>query len=153
MPQTPAFTRKYILLTPAGCRASGHARLEYQRSRAAITIHAVSLPQGPLRALLLSGDEHTGAVLDLGPMHALSPDRHALCCSDLQLRGCWHTLVIVSDWPAAQVLLWGQILPSAHCTLWQAQKAAKRYLSVPAPDAPAPPVRSSVLRLPVRLST
>lgn len=150
---TPALERRYVMLTPAGGSCTGHARLECQRNRCGVTIHASGLPESPVRALLLSGDEGTGAALDLGLMHRLSARRAALCCSDLAWHGGWHTLAIVADWPQAQVLLWGTVHRTARCTLWQAQKIAAHYLSLPAPDAVAAPVRPSVLQLPKRLST
>lgn len=150
---TPALERRYIMLTPASGSCAGHARLECQRSRCALTIHAAGLPDGPVRALLLGGDANTGAVMDLGLMHRLSARRAALCRSDLAWHGGWHTLVVTEDWPQARVLLWGQLHHTARCTLWQAQQAVAHYLSLPAPDAAVAPPRPSVLQLRRRLST
>ena len=106
-----------------------------------------------MRALLISGGENTGAVLDLGLMHRLSSRRVVLGRNDLAWHDGWHTLAIVADWPEAQVLLWGAVRGKGGCTLWQAQKIVSHYLSMPAPDASPAPQRPTVLRLPRRLST
>ena len=57
MQKTP-FQRMYILLRPAGGQATGFARMECQRGRGRLSIHASGLPERPVRALLLYGWLH-----------------------------------------------------------------------------------------------
>lgn len=154
------FQRRYILLRPAGGQASGFARMECQRGRGRLSIHASGLPEKPLRALLLCGDAQTGAVLDLGLMHPTGGQQAALCRDHIGLQGGYQALVLATDWPDAQLLLYGWLHSRPGCTLWQMQEAVQRYLAYPAMDsAPAPveyeekqPERS-VLMLRRRVST
>lgn len=138
MQKTP-FQRMYILLRPAGGQASGFARMESQRGRGRLNIHAANLPDAPIRAMLLSGDEKTGAVLDLGLMHPTGKHQAALCRDNIALQGGYHVLVLATDWPGAQLLLYGWLRSRPSTTLWQMQETVRHYLAVPAADsAPAP---------------
>ncbi len=137
--QKTAFQRMYILLRPAGGQASGFARMENQRGRGRLNIHASNLPESPVRALLLSGDAQTGAVLDLGLLHPTGGKQAALCRDHIALQGGYQVLVLATDWPEARVLLYGWLRQRPGCTLWQMQETVRRYLSLPAADsAPAP---------------
>ena len=159
MQKTP-FQRMYILLRPAGGQATGFARMECQRGRGRLSIHASGLPERPVRALLLSGDVHSGAVLDLGLMHPMGGQQAALCRDHIGLQGGYQALVLATDWPDAELLLYGWLRGRPCCTLWQMQESVQRYLAYPAADsAPAPveyeekqPERS-VLMLRRRVST
>lgn len=145
--QTTSFTRLYIMLRPACGHASGFARLESQHGRGRLTINASQLTCNTtaLRALLLSGDEASGAVMDLGPV-PVTPRRQAMLRRDqLPLTGIgtpggYHTLILATDWPDATLLLYGWLTDPPACTLWQLQEALRQYLAVPAKDSPPSPV-------------
>lgn len=149
-----SFNRMYIILRAVNGHAAGFARLESQRGRGRISVHANNLPEGPVRVMLLSGDEKTGAILDLGLMHPTAAQQAALSRDDVALHGSYHTLLLASDWPHAQLLLYGWLNNTSSCTLWQMQEAVRHYLAVPAGDSPPAPVdipqeqiRPSVLAL------
>lgn len=154
--------RRYIILRPAQGHAAGFARLEGQHGRGRMAIHAqqVAGKATALRALLLSGDEQTGAVLDLGLMPLDGRRQGHLQCVHLPLsrmgtQGGYHTLVLTGDWPDPKLQLYGWLTEQPQCTLWQMQQAAARYLSLPARDSapspaeapPPPPADKSVLAL------
>lgn len=143
--------RAYVMLRPVQGEGGGFARLERQQGRCRVTLRACGLPDAPVRAMLIAGEEPGSAVLDLGLMRPLAPGRAALCTKELPWHGGWHTLVLAADWPGAQVLFAGQVKSPAP-PLCQAQAAVARYLSLPAPDAPAAPERPTVLHLQARLS-
>ena len=155
-----SFQRIYILLRPAEGQAAGFARVECQRGRGRLSIHASSLPEKPVRALLLCGDAQTGAVLDLGLMHSMGDGRAALCRDHIGLQGGYQALVLATDWPEAKLLLYGWIHSRSGCTLWQMQEIVEHYLALPAADSAPAPVeyeekqpRRSVLMLRGRVST
>lgn len=153
------FLRTYILLRPAGGQASGFARVECQRGRGKMSIHASGLPEKPVRALLC-GDVQTGAVIDLGLMHPTGGQQAALCRDHMALQGGYQVLVLATDWPEAKLLLYGWLHPQPKCTLWQMQEIVERYLAYPAADSAPSPVEvaekqpeRSVLMLRSRVST
>ncbi|MBE5803891.1 MAG: hypothetical protein E7316_05205 [Clostridiales bacterium] len=154
------FQRMYVLLRPAAGQVSGFARVESQRGRGRLSIHAGHLPDVPVRALLLAGEDQNGAVLDLGLLRPTEKHQAALCRDNIALHGGYHTLALVTDWPRARLLLYGWLRKQPCCTLWQMQETVARYLAVPAADsAPAPAElprkapRPSVLCLPRRVPT
>lgn len=147
------FQRMYVLLRAAVGQANGFARVETQRSRSRLSIHASHLPQEPVRALLLAGGGQTGAVVDLGLMIPTEKHQAVLRRDNLLLQG-YHTLVLATDWPGAELLLYGWLCKQPCCTLWQMQEAVGRYLALPVTgSAPAPvemppqPPKRSVLML------
>ena len=141
-----SFNRMYIILRPAEGHGTGFARLEGIRGRSRLHIQASRLPKGPVRAMLLAGDAHSHAILDLGLMHPL-PGQHILSRDDLALHGGYHTLLLCADWPEPRVLLYGGLSHSSF-TLWQMQEAVQHYLAVPAgPSAVQKTPRQSVLML------
>lgn len=128
--QTPACKRQYVLLQGPGS-AAGIARVEQQGGRAGVNIRGTCLPEEPLRALLMAGG---GAVVDLGLVH-----RGALSWQGSFLRGGYHTLALVTDWPQARLVLWGYLKPWPGRTPESLQETAARYLRFPAPNSgPAP---------------
>lgn len=159
MHSTP-FQRMYVMLRPAQGQGSGFARVEMQRSRARMTIHANCLPGCPVRALLLAGEGERGAALDLGLMHSVEKCQSVLCRDNIALHGGYHTLVLVTDWPQGQLLFYGWLRKQPCCTLWQLQETVSRYLAYPASDSapapletPQPTPRPSVLRLRSRVGS
>lgn len=153
------FQRMYVLLRAAAGQTNGFARVETQRSRSRLSIHASHLPEQPVRALLLAGEGQTGAVLDLGLMAPMEKHQAMLCQENLLLQG-YHTLVLATDWPGAEILLYGWLRKQPCCTLWQMQEAVGHYLALPAAgSAPAPAEmppqqpKRSVLMLRERVST
>lgn len=159
MQKTP-FQRTYILLRPAAGQASGFARMECQRGRGRLNIHASCLPEKPVRGLLLAGEAQTGAVLDLGLLHPIGDQQAALCRDHIALQGGYQVLVLATDWPDAQVLLYGWLRQRPGYTLWQMQEMVRHYLAYPAADSAPAPVeypekqpKHSVLMLRGRVST
>lgn len=121
--------RQYILLR--GESSTGYALWEQQGEGARVSIHAACLPDASVRALLLAGLE---AVVDLGLMEHGSLRRELPC-----LPASFHTLALVTDWPQAQLVLYGYLRPYPGRTLWRIQETAAHYLRYPAPgSAPAP---------------
>jgi len=140
--------------------ASGFARLEALHSRAVLVIHVqqISAQADKLRALLLSGDESTGAVMDLGLFPLNDRRQGQLTTGSLNLKllgtpGGYHTLALCTDWPQPTLHLFAPLGERPRCTLWQMQQMIRRHLAVPARDstpAPveaAPPPQESVLSL------
>lgn len=142
--QGSSFRRMYVLLRPAAGQGNGFARVESQRGRGRVSIHASHLPAEPVRALLLAGDGETGAVLDLGLVNQAEKHQAVLCREDVSLQG-WHTLALATDWPGAQLLLYGWLRREPCCTLWQMQQAVQRYLSLPAGEVPPEVIRSVLM--------
>lgn len=142
-----SFNRMYIILRPVEGQAAGFARLEAMGGRSRLHVQASRLPRGPIRAMLMAGEMHTTAILDLGAMHPMPGRQWALSRDDLALHRGYHTLILASDWPEPKVLLYG-CLGHSPCTLWQMQEAVQHYLAVPAGcPAKEEPLRPSVLML------
>lgn len=136
--QGGSFQRMYVLLRGTVGQANGFARVETQRKRSRLSIHASHLPEGPVRALVLAGEGQSGAVMDLGLMIPGEKHQSLLCRENLLLHG-YHTLALATDWPGAELVLYGWLRRQPLCTLWQMQETVRRYLVLPAPDsAPAP---------------
>lgn len=142
--------RRYVLLR--GDDATGFARLERNHGRGSVTLQ-VALPAeaSSARALLLSGDVRTGAVLDLGLLRPDGAARMRLYRERLVLPpggfAAYHTLAISGDWPRSRLLLWGRLRSGP--ARWQLEEQCQTYLAVPAeapvpetlsPDPPACPV-------------
>ena len=151
--------RRYILLRPVAGEAAGAARLESCRGRTGVHIHARYLPQGPVRALLICGRGQYAAVTDLGLMRCSADGQTTLSRENLAAEGKATALALASDWPNAQLLMYGWVQNHPGFTLWQVQAAGAQYLSVPAPDSAPSPIEStenspkpSVLRLRGRVS-
>lgn len=105
--------------------------MEQQGSRARVNIRASGLQAETVRALLLAGSD---AVMDLGLVQ-----QGALCWEGPCLRGGYHTLVLATDWPQAQLLLWGYLRPCTGRTPRSLQQVIASYLRYPAQgSAPAP---------------
>lgn len=122
--------RQYILL--CGKCGAGHALWERQGHTARVRLRVTGLPQEPIRALLLSGQE---AVTDLGLV------AHGALCRELPCpAGSFHTLALVTDWPQARLVLWGFLQACPGRTLWRMQEVAARYLRYPAPGSAAAPL-------------
>ena len=142
--QKASFARQYAMLRPVSGAGSGFVRIEGFHGRSRLTLRASCLPDMGVRALLLSGDEQTGAVLDLGLLTPLGRGQAGLCREQLDLLpGGYHTLALVADWPDGTMLMTGALWPSPSCSLWQVQEAVRHYLSVPAADssrAESPPL-------------
>lgn len=144
--QKSSFSRLYVMLRPAQGSAQGFARLETQRGRGRITIHASQLPAGcgPLRALLLSGNAESGSLLDLGLM-PVSPRglgtlrRESLTFPGLDGLSAYHSLLLSSDWPDPHLILYGALDDPPACPLWQLQEALAHYLAVPSAEEPPAP--------------
>ncbi len=162
MPRT-SFSRLYVLLRPASGRGSGHARIECEGRRGRVYLSAAHLlPGQSVRALLLSGDEDTGAVFDLGVFTADAAGQGTLSVGSAAFPAdgarSFHTLVLASDWPQGALLLYGALGPGCARPQWLLQEMLRRYLSVPREGAhlpkdaisPPPETRSSVHRLPAR---
>lgn len=134
-----AFTRQYVILRPVSGCAGGFVRLEAKQGRRCIAVRVTQAPAGNLRLLLLAGPADTGAVTDLGLMR-LSPRRQASLYREDLPSSCLscHTAVICTDWPDAQVVLYGYLTPKPALTHWQLQEAVQAYLSVPARDCVLP---------------
>ena len=150
--QTAPFIRRYIMLRPVQGAGSGFVRTEGPPGRCRLTLRASCLPEGAVRALLLSGDAEGGAVLDLGLLTPVARGQAGLCRDIVSLQGGYHTLALCTDWPEGTVLMTAALRPSP-CGLSQVQRAVQRHLSVPGPPGgtplPEPPVRSRpVLTLP-----
>jgi len=150
-----AFIRKYMILRPAAEQAAGFARLEGQHGRGRMVIHAQvpSYKGATLRALLLSGDEETGAVMDLGLMHLDARRQGQMQCMHLPLKqlGCqggYHTLALCTDWPEAQMLLYTWLTERPPCALWQVQGMVSRHLALPAQGSAPAPVQEQEPALP-----
>lgn len=132
--------RRYVLLH--GDASTGFARLERSHGRGSVTLQAV-LPTGvpSARALLLSGDVRTGAVLDLGTLRPDGEARMRLYRERIALPpggfAAYHTLAISNDWPKPRLLLWGRL--SSGPTRWQLEEQCQTYLMVP---AEAPPMEA-----------
>lgn len=137
--QQAAFARQYVILRPTSGSAGGFLRLEMHHGRMTACIRATQIPAVPLRALLLSGDPATGAVIDLGLLHPAAHRQAGLYRDELpaSCMAC-HTVVICTDWPDAQLLLHGSMTPRPVCPLWQLQEIIRQYLSVPARGAVLP---------------
>ena len=133
---TTGFTRQYVILRPRQGSAGGFIRLETKQGRLCVAVRCNQMPASALRVLLLSGDPHTGAVLDLGLMHDTGKRQASLYREDLpgSYAGC-HTAVICTDWPDPQLILYGWLTPHPACTLWQLQEAVEKYLCVPVQDS------------------
>ena len=136
------FVRLYVILRPLRGLGCGYARMEVQGPRGRISLHLSQLPQGTpmLRALLLSGEAETGAVVDLGALQP-SPGGHGFLRAEplllpegTQLTD-FHSLAVCTDWPEAQLLLTGAMDEKHPRPLWQLQEAVRHYLTVP-PCAP-----------------
>lgn len=145
--QRETFTRLYIMLRPACGHASGFARLECQRGRGRMTIRTAQLPGActALRVLLLSGDADSGSVLDLGLMQLSGRRQGVMRAENIALPSVgtphgYHTLILATDWPDAQLMLYGWLSDLPACTMWQLQETVRHYLSVPARDSEAAPV-------------
>lgn len=139
--QQAAFARQYVILRPVSGSAGGFLRLEMHHGHMSACIRATQIPAVPLRALLLSGDPATGAVIDLGLLHPAAHHQAGLYRDDLPAAcGSCHTAVICTDWPDAHLVLYGSMTPRPFGPLWQLQEIIRQYLSVPARDAvlPAP---------------
>ena len=150
MQKTP-FSRQDVILRPTSGSAGGFVRLETQHGRGSIVIRASQLEAGPLRALLLHGNTATGAVIDLGVMQPAGRRQFSLCREGIpSAPGLFHTVVVCSDWPDPQVLLYGWLTPRPVCTLRDMQEALRRHLAVPAGDtAQIAPPASGLSRLPL----
>lgn len=151
--------RRYILLRPVAGEAAGTARMENVRGRMGVHIHARYLPEGPVRALLICGRGQYAAVTDLGLMRWSADGQSTLSRDNLAVEGKPTALALVSDWPQAQLLMYGWVQNQPGFALWQLQEAVAQYLSVPAPDSAPSPAESpenspkpSVLRLRGRVS-
>lgn len=141
-----AVARRYVLLRPREGNHAGYARLELRHGRGTVSLR-VTLPgtEGPVRALLLSGDAATGSTLDLGAVRPDSLGHAQLYRDNLPLPGgfsLYHTLAVASDWPHPGLMLYGPLGPRIP-PLWQLEEAVARYLSVPV-DRPASPVPEPV---------
>ncbi|MBR4082084.1 MAG: hypothetical protein IKK21_09900 [Clostridia bacterium] len=143
------FTRLYVMLRPARGASCGYARIEAQGARVRVNLRLSQLPQGTpmLRALMMSGDPDTGAVIDLGLLQPSSTGRAFLREEQLTLPGglgAYHSLCVCSDWPDGQLLLWGSLDERRGQPLWALQESLKRYLTVPpsAPPVKKPPADS-----------
>lgn len=143
--QKASFARQYAMLRPVSGAGSGFVRIEDFHGRSRLTLRASCLPDGGVRALLLSGGAQTGAVLDLGLLSPLSRGQAGLCRELPAALGGYHTLTLCEDWPESTVLMTAALQPSS-CALWQVQESVRRYLSVPAiPEGtsmPETPVRT-----------
>lgn len=133
------FTRLYVMLRPVRGTGCGYARLEGQGRQGRMSLHLSQLPQGlpMLRALLLSGDVATGAVLDAGAMQPSPGGRAFLRAEPMLLpEGTslrdFHTLAVCTDWPDAQLILSGALDEQQSPPVWQLQEAVRHYLTVPA---------------------
>jgi len=152
--------RRYILLRPVTGEAAGMARMENCRGRTAVHIHARYLPEGPVRALLIYGKGQFVAVTDLGLMRHSADGQTTLSRENLTAEGKATALVLASDWPEGQLLMYGWVQNQPGLALWQVQEAVAHYLSVPAQDSAPSPIerpenapKPSVLRLRDRVST
>lgn len=137
--QQTDFSRQYVILRPLRGCAGGFARLETRQGQScmALQIHHAPLPR--LRVMMMSGTGPAGALVDLGVLTANARGQASMFVSRLpQDCSACHTLLLCSDWPDAQLQLYGCITPSPVCTLWQLQDALRGYLSVPAPDTALP---------------
>ena len=146
--QKVSFARQYAMLRPVSGAGSGFVRIEDSHGRSRLTLRASCLPEGGVRALLLSGDAESGAVLDLGLLAPLSRGQAGLCRELPSALDGYHTLTLCADWPEGTVLMTAALRPSS-CTLWQVQEAVRRYLSVPARPEGTPLPEPSVRALPV----
>lgn len=133
------FTRLYVMLRPVRGTGCGYARLEGQGRQGRMSLHLSQLPQGlpMLRALLLSGDVATGAVLDAGVLPPSPSGRAFLRAEPMLLpEGTslrdFHTLAVCADWPEARLILSGALDEQQSPPLWQLQEAVRQYLTVPA---------------------
>ncbi len=121
--------RQYILLR--GETGAGYALFEHHGGTR-VSIRASGLPQTPVRALLLAGQE---GIADLGLMQQGTLDR--------ELPGPfagYHTLVVAADWPSAQLILHGCLRPFPGRTLCSMQESVAHYLRYPAPGSAAAPL-------------
>lgn len=133
------FTRQYVIMRPIRGSSGGFTRFEMKQGRISAVIRLTQISASSLRVLLLSGDPATGAVIDLGLMR-MSPRRQAsLYREDLpaECAAC-HTVAVCTDWPDAQLLLYGYLTQRPACTLWQLQETVQRYLRVPLKDGALP---------------
>lgn len=138
------FTRLYVMLRPVRGVGCGYARMEGQGPRGRMSLHLSQLPRDApmLRALLLSGDVETGAVLDAGAMQPTPGGRAFLRAEPMQLpEGTslqnFHSLAVCTDWPDTRLILAGSLDERHPRPLWQLQEAVRHYLTVP----PAAPVK------------
>ncbi len=133
------FARQYVMLRPAQGSAGGFARLENRRGRGCVTIQVNQVAAKALRALLLSGDIESGAVMDLGLMTLSDRRQGSLYREGLPASyAACHTLMLCTDWPEPRLVLYGWLTPTPACTLWQLQEALRHYLTVPARDTETP---------------
>lgn len=146
--QKASFARQYAMLRPVSGAGSGFVRIEDFHGRSRLTLRASCLPDGDVRALLLSGNMQTGAVLDLGLLSPLSRGQAGLCRELPAALGGYHTLTLCEDWPESTVLMTAALQPST-CTLWQVQESVRRYLSVPASPEGTPLSETPVRILPM----
>ena len=146
--QKVSFARQYAMLRPVSGAGSGFVRIEDFHGQSRLTLRASCLPEGGVRALLLSGDAERGAVLDLGLLAPLTRGQAGLCRELPAALDGYHTLTLCTDWPEGTVLMTAALRP-ASCTLWQAQEAVRRYLSVPASPEGTPLPESPVRTLPM----
>lgn len=150
--QQHAFSRVYVLLRPARGAGCGFARLESQGKAGRVVLHVSQLPPEcrALRILLLSGDAATGAVIDLGLMRVTADgqgrlNRDAVAFPTAEGVRAFHSLLLATDWPDGDLMLYGTLVVPPPYPLWQLEDALHRYLTVPPtgqvqaqPEHPAP---------------
>lgn len=159
--QKAAFARQYVMLRPVSGCAGGFIRLEMKQGHMAASVRATQVADDSLRVLMLSGDAATGAVMDLGLMRPCAHRQASLFRENLPAGyAACHTVAVCSDWPDAQLLLYGWLTAKPACTLWQLQERVHQYLSVPAKDGilpsplpvtPTPRAPALCMLLPCRL--
>ena len=141
------FSRNYVLLRAVSGHAGGFVRIEQHGGRMHVTLRVTRLPTGlpSLRALLIAGTGSNAAVIDLG---AAQQDLHGQLClrTDAQLapaalRAC-HTLVLITEWPDAQLLLYGAMPNHPAMQPHQLTDALRSYMALP-PAGVQPPARTA----------
>jgi len=128
--------RTYVMIRAPEGEAGGFARFDARGNHLTMALQLARLPaKCPiLRVLLLSGDEDSGAVIDLG---RLTPDamNGANMHADVPLPPAslrsFHTLALAADWPDGTLTLCGSIADGAPYDQRQLQGMVRHYLMVP----------------------
>lgn len=136
--------RRYILLTPCEPGLTALARFQHECAGTSLHVRVSGALEKPVRALMLAGKADGCAVLDLGRLHPCGSRQAALYREKLPPCAEYHTLLIASDWPDPELLLYAPLGRQSSLPVWQMQQAAAHYLRLPAADQPlSPPPQAS----------